>query len=257
MAIDKIPFREPNPEEQTTIFRYDKGRRLDLITKKYQSSNHIKMYSRIAGKQMINIITGEVKDYKPKEKQAYSQVVSKMKAINRLLLDNFDGADSEILIILWWDVENTDIQEEKPTIKNFLERLQRRLPPIMFVKVLLYKEKAKPEYHFWIKTIDGEKLDKVQIQSIVTALWVDRIKRAEIRRITKDNRYDLASYFSNRNYDKNVYPVSARICSFSRGKKLNIGIAETVDRNTATEQTKGYERTYAVCKSQTEYINRN
>lgn len=255
MAINKVPFREPGSEEQTTIYKYDKGKRMDFVTKKYQSSEHIKIYARISGKRMINVITGEVKEFKHRESKTYSQVVRKLKSTNRLLLDNYKGEDSEIIIILRWEIEIVDIRAENPTVKNFLEKLQRRLPPIIFVRVLLYRDKDKPEYHLWIKTVDGSKLEIDK--TIIKALWEDGTRTAEVETITKENRYIKADYFSNKQYNKNVYPTSTQICSFSRGKGINLGTAETVDRNTATEQAKGYARTFAVCKSQTEYINRS
>ena len=255
MAIDDVPFREPSPDEQTTIYKYDQEKRMDLVTKKYKNSEHIKIYKRVSGKQMINEITGEIKDYKSRVNKNYSQVIIKLKGTYRILLNNFNGEDSEIIIILWWDVEIIDIREENPSVKNFLEKLQRRFPQIIFVKVLLYRDKTRPEYHLWIKTRDGTRLEIDE--ATIKALWEDETKRAKVEPITKENRYSKAEYFANKQYNKNVYPTSIQICTFSRGKGINLGIAETVDRDTATKIAKGYTRTYAVCKSQTEYINRS
>ena len=253
MAIDEVPFREPGSEETTTIYRYDNNKRMDFVTKKYKSSEHIKIYERISGKQMVNVITGEIKDFKHRESKTYSQVVRKLKATNRLLIDNFSGDDSEMIIVLGSGGEIIDIRIENRQTKNFCEKLQRRLPPIIFVKVLLYRVKNIPEYHLWIKTVDGSKLEIDE--TTIKALWEDGTRTARIEKITKENRYSKADYFTNKQYNKNVYPTSVQICTFSRGKGINLGIAETVDRDTATEQAKGFTRTFAVCKSQTEYIN--
>ena len=58
MPMQKVPFQEPAPKEVTEVIIY--GDKIDLRTKKYKDSSHIKMYERFNKTEMINTITGEI-----------------------------------------------------------------------------------------------------------------------------------------------------------------------------------------------------
>ena len=249
MSIQKVPFQEPEPEETTEIIKY--GDKIDLRTKKYKDSNHIKIYQRFNKNEMINTITGEIKPIRKKDNKAEREVFAYMKGVNHITEQNLLGTlNKGILIQLKTNQEMTSTQALL-IWKNYKDKILRRLPKgTKWIRVLIYHNENMPEYDFWIIAPEAITLDTATIKS----LWEDGTKTAEVTTpVTKKVLEEKAQYYKRDKVRMDLYKPNEQILGNSKGlQKVNI---ENTKHGVAKKQCRGYKRIFKSCKRQTETID--
>lgn len=168
---------KPAPDEQAIVYPFNKNKQFDFETRKYQNLGHISPYKRIDGNKMLNELTGEVIDIKVKEKRVRRAVFRTMKVVYRIIKNNFNGSNSEILIILEFEEPITDIEKLNKLIKNIIEKLKRRLGDIVFIRVLVYYEENQPEIEIWVNKADNSKIEISQEE--IQQLWKERNSKSK------------------------------------------------------------------------------
>lgn len=249
MPIKKVPFQEPAPEETTEVIIY--GDKIDLKTKKYKDSNHIKMFQRFNKTEMINIVTGAIKPIKQKENKADGEVSAYMHRVNHIAEQNLLGTlDRGLLIQLKLNEEMTSTQALL-IWKNYKDKILRRLPKgTKWIRILIYHKENTPEYDFWIIAPEPITLDEATIK----ALWEDGTKTAEvITPVTRKVLEEKAQYYKRSKTRMDLYKPSEQILGTSKGiKETEI---KNTNHKTAKKYCKGYKRTFKTCKSHTETID--
>lgn len=248
MPIQKVPFQEPAPEEATEIIIY--GDKIDLKTKKYKDSNHIKVFQTYNKKEMINIITGEIKPRRQKENKAEGEVSAYMHTVNHITEENLLGTlDRGMLIQLKLNEEMTNTQALL-IWKNYKDKILRRLPKgTNWIRVLIYHKENTPEYDFWIIAPEPITIDEATIK----ALWEDGTRTVEvITPITKKVLEEKAQYYKKSSTRMELYKTHEQILGTSKGiKETEI---KNTNHETAKKYCKGYKRTFGTCKRHTETI---
>ena len=229
---------KPAPNERTTVYRYNDNKQIDFETRKYQNLGHISSYKRINGNKMLNESTGEVIEIKKKEKRVSRAVFKILKQLYRLIKNNFKGNESEKIIRIESDEPITDKEDLKRKIKSCKEKLLRLIDGIGFIRVLVYQEENKPIIDFWVKKIDGTKLelDQEGLQN----LWSG--KTITIRKITPIRLDYQARYYNNDSTNLNMYPTGIRI--YSPSTNIMPVVPEDMDYKEAEKLAKGYTPTY-------------
>lgn len=246
----KKSYKKPEPKEKATVFPFNDNKQFDIETRKYQNLGHLSPWKRISGNQMLNEDTGEIIDIKKKEKRKEKAVFRILKVQYRVTKNNFKGNETEIIIVLYFNKPITDIEELKRLIKNFIEKLQRKLGEIIFIRVLLYKEPDQPIIHIWVKKADNTKLEIHQ--DTLEKFWGSNGEVKTIR-ITKSNIDRLAEYCFDRNIKKNLYPTGIKVYSTSTNIKKVEPIE--VDYDQVEELVKGCNQIYGGAVSFTEEID--
>lgn len=168
---ERMP-NKPAPNERAIVFPFNDNKQFDIETRRYPNLGHISLFKRIKGNKMVNEETGEVIDIKEKEKRIGRAVFRILKDGNRLIKNNFSGNKSELLIILEFDKPITDIKKLKKLIKNFIEKLRRKLGDIIFIRILVYYEENKPDIDIWVKKVDNSTIEIRQED--IQLLWKER-----------------------------------------------------------------------------------
>lgn len=249
MPIQKVPFQEPAPEEATEIIIY--GDKIDLKTKKYKDSNHIKVFQTYNKKEMINIITGEIKPKKQKENKEEGKVSAYMHEVNNITEENLLGTlDRGMLIQLKLNEEMTNTQALL-IWKNYKDKILRRLPKgTNWIRVLIYHKENTPEYDFWIIAPEPITIDEATIK----ALWEDGTRTVEvITPITKKVLEEKAQYYKKSSTRMELYKTHEQILGTSNGIKGTK--IKNANHETAKKHCRGYRRIFKTCKRQTETID--
>lgn len=84
----KKPFEEPAPTDKAKVYKVTDDR-IDVVTQKYTNNSHISVYRKLNKNEVINTVTGEVKEIKHKEKQDEKAIFAKMQGANKILERNF------------------------------------------------------------------------------------------------------------------------------------------------------------------------
>ncbi len=234
---ERVPSK-PSPDEQSTVYPFNDNKQFDIETRKYQNLGHISLYRRIKGNKMVSVATGEVIDIKKKEKRVSRAVFKIFKQLYRLIKNNFFGRNSEILIILEFEEPITDIEEINKLTKSIIEKTQRRLGKIVFIRVLVYYEENKPEIEIWVKKADNSKIEITEEE--IEKLWNNG--KVTVRNITKNNIDYVASYFK-RNIEMDLYPTGIKIYSTSKDIKKVAPIVMSYED--AEKLVAGYTPTYS------------
>lgn len=249
MPIKRVPFQEPASEETTEVIIY--GDKIDLKTKKYKDSNHIKMYQRYNKKEMVNIITGEIKPIRQKDNKEEKEVFAYMKKVNHITEKNLlRTLDRGMLIQLKINEEMTSTQALL-IWKNYKDKILRRLPKgTKWIRVLIYHKENTPEYDFWVIAPNPITIDEATIK----ALWEDGTKTAELTTpVTKKVLEEKAQYYKRSKTRMDFYKPNEQILGTSKGiKQIRI---ENTNYETAKKYCKRYKRTYEDCKQQIETID--
>lgn len=216
MKREKKQYEKPAPEEKAVIYPFNDNKQFDIETRKYQNLGHISPWKRIAGNKMLNEDTGEIIDIKKKDKRLIRVVYRTLKVAYRDVKNNIEGNDTERLIIVECEEEITDLDELKRLLKNSIEKLQRKLGDILFIRILLYQEENKPIIHIWIKKLDNTKIE-LQQETVEQLFGKSVITR--VVRLTKRNVDNIARYFYKPYWRKDVYPTGIKIYSTSKNIK--------------------------------------
>lgn len=238
MKRKREPYKKPAPNEKATIYPFNDNKQFDIETRRHQNLGHISPWKRIAGNKMINEDTGEIIDIKKKEKRNEKAVFRIQKMEYRDIKNNFNGKGNEYIIIVEFETTITDMKELKRLIKNFIEKLQRRLGDILFIRVLIYREPNQPIVHIWVKKIDNTKIELQQ--ETLEELWSNGNIRAI--EVTKRNIDRIAGYCFDRTIKKDLYPTGIKIYSTSKNIKKVQPVE--VEYNQAEEIVKGCDLTY-------------
>ena len=188
---------------------------------------------------MKNIITGEEKEFKKKAIRKSSSVYGELRVAYRTFKNNFKGKEHEYIFIFEYSVPIADVGKIKTQIKSIKEKLTRELGKIIFIRVLLYEEKDQPIIHFWIKKVDGTKIDITVAE--LEKLWGNGT--AKIIKITKNNVERLASYYSNEYINKELYPTGIKVWSTSTNIN-KVEPMEDIDHEQADDIVKDCNLTY-------------
>lgn len=248
MSIRKIPFHEPAPDEVTEIYEY--GDKIDLVSKKYSTTDHIKIYKKHSRKEMVNIYTGKKILIKPKENKNAKEVFKQLKVTTRVVIHNIHGNPiREWLIELHCNKKMTT-KQARQEVKRFWEKAKRRLPKgTQFIRILIYHKADFPEYDIWITA----PTEITVAQHEIKKLWEDGIKTIDITAVTKETLEEKATYFLRSRVNMEVYKPYEQILGTSKGiKQVKITVT-TYDR--AKNKCKGYKNTYQGSKSQTAMID--
>lgn len=249
MPIKKVPFQEPAPEEVTEVIIY--GDKIDLKTKKYKDSNHIKVFQRFNRKEMINIITGTIIPIRQKENKAEGEVSAYMHGVNHITEQNLLGTlDRGILIQLKLNEEMASTQALL-IWKNYKDKILRRLPKgTKWIRVLIYHKENTPEYDFWVIAPEPITIDEATIKT----LWEDGTRTAEvITPVTRKVIEEKAQYYKRSKTRMDLYKPNEQILGTSKGiKETEI---KNTNHETAKKYCKRYKRTFKTCKSHTETID--
>lgn len=249
MSIKRVPFQEPAPEETTQIIKY--GGKVDLITKKYKDSQHIKMYERFSKTEMINIITGEIVPINQKDNRAEKEVYKYMKGVNYTVEENLLGTYDRAMLI---QLKLNQIMPSSKALliwKSLWEKLKRRLPKgVKFIRVLIYHKEDTPEYDFWIISKEPITIDETTIK----ALWEDGTRTAEVTTpITKKVLEEKAQYYTTKKTNMKLYKPREQILGTSKGIKQ--ARRQTTTHDQAKKYCKGCRRIFESCRQQVEIID--
>lgn len=242
-------FEEPSDNSICEVTWYDNDRKVDIITRKNRKAEFLKKYKRVSADEYFNPRTGKVEKYKRKDTKNKSVAFKNLKTSNQYCLNNFEGNETEKIIELYVNKKIKDTHQLTNILSDFLEDLKQEIKPVMYIRVLLYKEKHKPICHFWLKTKDNSKLEISQ--ELLEKLWK---KHGTVEQIdlTKENREEKAEYHYN-GCRTDCYPHNIHILSYSRDiKPLR---KEYLTRAEVKEKLKGFSPTYQSATVQGERVN--
>lgn len=236
---NKRPYKKPDPKEKATVFPFNDNKQFDIETHRHSGVTHVSEWIRIKGNKMLNIVTGEEREIKKKEKRKSNSVYRGLKVGYRIIKNNFKGKKYEYIFAFGFIAQVTDIKQLNKEIKSIKEKLERRFGEIIFIRVLIYKEEHQPIIHFWIKKADGTEIETT-VEELET-LWGNG--KARIITVTKNNVEKLASYYDNEYINKELYPTGIKIWSTSTNIE-KIEPIEDIDHEQAEEMTKGCNLIY-------------
>lgn len=251
MPIREVPYNKPDKNHKSIIRIYKNQERIEVETRAYQSPEHIKKYKKVSAREMVNIATGKTKICKYKDTKDQKQVFKIMKSSSRLILENFWGEDSELIIVIYFDGIMPDLRKVMKLYKSFFEKLERRIPKIIFIRILLYSDKDKPYFHLWLKTIDNVPLEIDQHE--LEVIWTE----GEITQIrpTPDTVEKLSQYFMKKNCKMDLYPAFSQPVGTSKSDKLKRVQVIEADYEEVEKLTSHYNKTFTSTKSIIETIN--
>jgi hypothetical protein len=216
------------------VFIYDNGRKCFIKTQKYKNASHIKEYKRLTGNTYFNPKTQKEEQYNYKELQVATKVYAKAFGAYMNLLENFEGNNTEKLLENRFDREIRTTKELSRIYKNFLQKLIRRLPPVIIGKFWLFDDKYKPRLHLWIKSQGNEEL--IIDPKMLSKIWEEgEIKVIEI---TKENRVEKAKYYERKNCLMDFYPPKLQIFELFPKDKVKIVDSQEVQRAIAEQEMK-------------------
>lgn len=251
MPIKDIPYHKPEKNHKSIIRIYKNQERIEVETRAYQSPEHIKKYKKVSAREMINTVTGKTKICNYKDIKDQKQVFKIMKSVSRLIPENFVGDDTELIIVIYFDGKMHDLKKAMKLYKSFFEKLERRIPKIIFIRILLYSDKDKPYFHLWLKTIDNVPLEIDQHE--LEVIWTE----GEISTIrpTPDTVEKLSQYFMKKNCKMDLYPAFSQPVGTSKSDKLKKVQVIEVDYEEVEKLTSHYNKTFTSTKSIIETIN--
>lgn len=165
---------------------------------------------------MVNVINGDTIDIKEREFKDPNEVFKTLKGGYMIIQHNWYGNDTEAIIRIFFKGKMPDIKEVNRLVKNFWEKAQRRLPKVIFVKVLVYTEKDCPRYDFWLKRVDGEKLEIQQEE--MEQIWEEN-GEVRVEKLTPTKVEVASEYFMRGHTNMEVYPPHIQILRILKVKR--------------------------------------
>lgn len=183
---------------------------------------------------MVNVINGDTIDIKAREFKDPKQVFKTLKGGCIIIQHNWNGNETEAIIRIFFKGKMPDIKEVNRLVKNFWEKVQRRLPKVIFVKVLVYEEKDCPHYEFWIKRVDGEKLEIQQEE--MEQIWEEN-GEVRIEKLNPTKVGVASEYFMKGRVNMEVYPPHIQILRILKVKRTQKSCAKRNDLQRSREKS--------------------
>ena len=153
---------------------------------------------------------------KEKEFKDPNEVFKTLKVGSAIIQHNWYRDDTGVIIRIFFKGKMPDIKEVNRLVKNFWEKVQRRSPKVIFVKVLVYEEKDCPHYEFWIKRVDGEKLE-IQEEEL-QELWGEN-GEVRVEKLNPTKVKVASEYFIGGRVNMEVYPPHVQILRILKVKR--------------------------------------
>ena len=246
-SISGYGFTKPNSSSKSIIKWYDNKEKALVVTKEFLSNKSISYCTRLSKMEYFDKRLNSVRKYNKKHKRCKERTTAfgRLGFGNRLILCNFEGNSSEILIKLHFSKKIKDSKQVTKLSNKFLNQLKKKITPIIYIKVWIYRGLHSPECHLWLKTIDNSKLEIPQ--SLLEELWKEN-GTVEQQEITKENREKLANYLSD-NYRSSTrfYPHLLHIITYSRNY-IKFEENEPIIYEQLNDKLKGFEKQFQSTK---------
>ena len=240
MAIRKVPHKKPNDNDKATIHIIGDDR-IDIVARKNGNSN-INIMQTLNGSEMINMITGEIKQKRKKQYKDKRTIENQMIVGDRVVSANFKGRSCEKLLETHFSTEMTEWTEVVDIFGDFMDRLQRKYGKIDFVRITMFEGENQPFFQVWCITKDRKELN-------ITDTELDKIwgnGKAKVIEITPDNIKRLLKFDWRNKTVTSVYPAGIQIISKSKGIRNEEIIQE--DYGIGVKRTKGFSAKYKSTK---------
>ena len=240
MAIRKVPHKKPNDNDRATIHIVG-ANRIDIVARRNGNSNISKIQT-LNGSEMINIITGEIKQKKKKQYKDKRTIENQMVVGDRVVSANFKGRICEKLLETHFSIEMPEFAEAVDLFGDFMDRLQRRYGKIDYVRITMFEGENQPFFQVWCISKDKKELN-------ITDTELDKIwgnGKAKVIEITPSNIEKLIKFDWRDKTITHIYPTGIQIISKSKGIR-NVEIIED-DYVNGVKRTKGFKTKYKSTK---------
>lgn len=200
-------------------------------------NNNLKDYEKINKNEYRNKKTGEIKQYEHNEFRSEKSDKRSMRQLEKILLNNFSGADNELFVTLTTEEEVTDISKMKHNFKKFWDKLKKDYADIEYVYVFeMQQERESLHIHVMIKALSHKKLyisntkiteywgqgqtqtKRINAKPSFFKIDVEKEMSGKCKPIEVCNIDKLISYMCKYNTKENV-PTGVRLYSTSRNIK--------------------------------------
>jgi len=218
----KIPRRKK--------FKYSKilqcGKVIDAVYMTWEPKAYVK---RLKGREYVNLKTGEVREYMPKQDGVQMRNRRSLRKIfvdlRQLITTNYEGGQSEKFLTLTYREQTNDPKKIYKDLDIFNKRLKRAYPAIAYIHIVEPHASGNYHVHSLLKLTDGEAFDMTYDKAY--KLWGQGFVKVE-NLIDVDNigAYFVA-YFSNMEItdsDVEKYPddiIEKNGKKYIKGKRLD------------------------------------
>lgn len=163
---DNLPI---NKEKEVNVTRYSNTDNIDIKSTTVKR-NSLKNYRKRNKYEYINLLTGEVLQYTQNDIKTRDAINKSMKKVEKLLKNNFTGADNELFITLTTKDETTDFDTIKGYYTKFWKKLTRKNNQLQGVCVFeMQQTRNSWHIHLMIKDM-GHKYLYIQ-NSYIEEIW--------------------------------------------------------------------------------------
>lgn len=144
-------------DKEVKVIKYNNG---EIIVKESSKKpNNLKRFKKINANEYMDIETGEIKQYRKREKRKIESIKNARKKLMHILKNNFDGSDNELYITVTCEEQEEDYNKMHKMIKQFFTKLKNIYKGIKYVYVIeLQEERNSWHMHGLIKDKMHEKL---------------------------------------------------------------------------------------------------
>lgn len=210
----------------------------DVMTIKGLPRNNLKDYEKISKNVYRNKITGELHQYTHSEFRSEKSIKRSMRQFEKILLNNFSGADDELFVTLTTKKDITEVSKMKQYYKGFWKKVKKDYPDLEYALVYeMHQERNSLHMHVMFKNMSQDKLNisndkmerywnrgKTHTTRITTTpsffvIDEERVMSGECKPVNEYNIDKLISYMCKYHTKENV-PAGGRLYSTSRNMKL-------------------------------------
>lgn len=153
--------------------------------------NSLKNIKRINKNEYMNIETGEVFQYKKREKRNKKSMNRSMNKLDEYLSNNFSGDKNEIFLTMTYEKGEADYDKAVEDLNEFWKKLKREFQDLEYVGIIESQALRKSWHiHMLIKDIGHKELyiPKEELNRIWGKghIFVSRIVNREMRQILND-----------------------------------------------------------------------
>lgn len=170
---------------------------------------------KLSGNTYLNQRTGEILNYEltDNNKKSIGSLRKSFKKLYYLILNNFEGGQSEIFMTLGYEYIMSDIKQLSKDFNLFRRKLKRRNKDFEYISVAEYKGNESLHLHILIKSNSNKRL--FFDRNLIIKLWgqrdvyIERIHNSmDIERIAKYlNPFTNPKKFKRLNYYKRNFRI--------------------------------------------------
>ena len=156
------------------------------------NKNYLKDFKKINGKEYVNMITGEILEYKKNSRRSKNSLSKSMKKLKELSLNNFNGGKNEGFVTLTYEEQETDFDKVVNDLGDFWKSLKNEFQDLEYIGVI-ENQRIRTSWHIHM-LIKDTKHNRLYIpQEEIERLWnkgnvsISRITNKEVNQILNGN----------------------------------------------------------------------